>query len=157
MHIAGNAEIALDIEKAFPDSAVVSLGPSKLIRMLGLPMICAAMFVVMGGHWALLQTTAWATMIVKYSQEAQSVRAGVEKTFSGEAPCAMCKKIAQAQKQEEQKSPTVKADKKLEPFTVRAVAEKTYLPTHEFHYPAEIGIRFAVRRDAPPSPVPLRA
>ncbi len=57
----------------------------------------------MGGHWLLLQTVAWTGMLLKYSQDANFAEA-VSKTFDGEHPCPLCKKIKQARKSE-QKDP----------------------------------------------------
>jgi len=46
----------------------------------------------LGGHWALLQTSAWVGMIVQYSQRA-GLKAGIAQTFDGEHPCSVCKAI----------------------------------------------------------------
>ena len=52
----------------------------------------AAVFQLLGGHWAILQTAAWVGMIVEYSAT-DGVRAGLTKTFDGEHPCELCKSI----------------------------------------------------------------
>lgn len=70
-----------------------------------------ALFLSAGGHIALLQGVAWATMIRDYSCTG-SVTAAVEKTFDGKHPCPLCKKIA-AQRDHEEKSPApLKTEKK---------------------------------------------
>ena len=48
-----------------------------------------------GGHWMILQTAAWAKMIVDYSRAAP-LKTAIEQTFDGEHPCSMCKAIRQA-------------------------------------------------------------
>ena len=77
------------------------------------------MFAVAGGHWAILQSVAWSQMLVNYSKQEGSFWAGAEKTFSGEAPCSMCKKIAAAKKQEEKSPASVKVDKKSDTTVVK--------------------------------------
>jgi hypothetical protein len=42
-----------------------------------------AVFQLLGGHWAILQTTAWVGMIIEYSA-ADGVQVGLSKTFDGE-------------------------------------------------------------------------
>lgn len=79
-----------------------------------------ALFLSAGGHWAMLQGVAWATMVHDFSQTG-SLTEAVEKTFDGRHPCPLCKKIASAQTQEVQqegsKAPsTVKVEKKAETF-----------------------------------------
>ncbi|MDK3160814.1 hypothetical protein QPK87_30280 [Kamptonema cortianum] len=69
--------------------------PKKFVIILCA--ICS--FFLMGGHWAVLQTVAWANMIRTYSQDA-ALNVAIEKTFSGEHPCSLCAKISEAKKQE---------------------------------------------------------
>jgi len=52
-----------------------------------------------GGHWALLQTFAWARMLVEYSAR-NSLAEAVEMTFDGKHPCPMCLKMEKGRKQE---------------------------------------------------------
>jgi hypothetical protein len=51
-----------------------------------------ALLQILGGHWALLQTSAWLGMIVQYSQRA-GLKAGLVQTFDGDHPCPVCKAI----------------------------------------------------------------
>ena len=60
-----------------------------------------AVFVSGGGHWALLQSVAWARMLVSYSRT-DSLADAVGKTFDGEHPCPMCKKIKADRERERQ-------------------------------------------------------
>jgi hypothetical protein len=50
----------------------------------------------MGLHWGVLQTVAWAGMLIHYSH-GDSVGAAVEKTFDGRHPCPLCDAIAKSQ------------------------------------------------------------
>ena len=52
-----------------------------------------AVFQLVGGHWAVLQATAWVSMLVKYS-ESEGVEVGITKTFDGKHPCDFCLSIA---------------------------------------------------------------
>ena len=42
----------------------------RLLRTIGLPLICVAMFSIAGGHWAALQVLAWTQMARAYSRSA---------------------------------------------------------------------------------------
>jgi hypothetical protein len=71
-----------------------------------LRIVLVAMILVMtGGHWLILQSVAWAKMIIDYSRSS-SIRIAVEQTFDGRHPCGMCKwiqKEKQSSKQPELK------------------------------------------------------
>jgi len=125
-----------------------------MLRALGLPFICLAMFSIAGGHWAVLQGIAWVQMVHQYSQYV-SVAEAVEKTFSGEAPCSMCKKIAEAKHKEEKAPATVKLDKKAETLSI-AENELLQKPAaRDFAYLLPAAMSFDGRADAPPTPVPI--
>ncbi len=125
-------------------------------RLTGFVLVACAMFGIAGGHWAVFQSVAWAKMLADYSENS-SVSEAVRKTFSGEAPCSMCKSI-NTERQKEQKAPaTVKVDKKAEVFVAQA-AETLRPPRAKSFSHAPVREVFATaRRDAPPAPVPIRA
>jgi hypothetical protein len=62
---------------------------SQLLKITGLPLVCAACFSLPGGHWMALQMFAWAQMLRDYSRNA-TITVAIQKTFSGTAPCMMC-------------------------------------------------------------------
>jgi hypothetical protein len=70
-----------------------------------------ALLQILGGHWALLQTTAWVGMIVQYSQR-DGLTAGLAQTFDGEHPCSVCKAIQDGKKQEQKKTPLLQVELK---------------------------------------------
>ncbi len=67
--------------------------------------LVVAAFALFGGHWAVLQSIAWMGMFWNYTQES-GWRNGLEKTFSGEAPCALCKSIARGRETEQKEKST---------------------------------------------------
>jgi hypothetical protein len=69
-----------------------------------------AVFQLLGGHWAVLQATAWVGMLVKYS-EAECVEVGISKTFDGKHPCSLCLSIAKNKQTEKKQSPQLAAAK----------------------------------------------
>lgn len=73
--------------------------------------VALALCVGLGGHWALLQVVAWTGMLISYSQES-TIEEALTKTFDGEHPCSMCKKISKGRETEQkQKSRTVSVEK----------------------------------------------
>lgn len=112
------------------------------------------MFAVAGGHWAVFQSIAWTQMVWDYSQQEGSVFAGAQKTFSGEAPCSMCKNIAAAKQQEEKTPATLKVDKKAEIFLVAfgGIIPLPDISPRVFH---ALHSDFPSRTEAPPVPVPI--
>ena len=58
---------------------------------LGIFFGALAILQISGGHWALLQTSAWVGMIIQYSQRA-GLKAGLTQTFDGDHPCSVYKK-----------------------------------------------------------------
>ena len=69
-----------------------------------------AVFQLMGGHWAVLQATAWVGMLVKYS-EAAGVEVGISKTFDGKHPCDLCLGIANYKQTEKKQTSQLDAAK----------------------------------------------
>lgn len=57
---------------------------------------------LLGGHWLAIQSVAWVTMVVDYSQEA-SLGEALGKTFDGEHPCSLCKAVAEGRGEEQQR------------------------------------------------------
>ena len=89
----------------------------RLLRLVGMPLISLALFALVGGHWAVLQTIAWAQMLRDYSKNAPIIEA-IAKTFSGRSPCGMCTKISEERQKGERAPAAAKFDKKGEVFLV---------------------------------------
>jgi hypothetical protein len=56
---------------------------------------------ILGGHWAVLQSVAWARMLVNYAQR-DSLTVAVAKTFDGAHPCELCQTVSKGRQQEKQ-------------------------------------------------------
>lgn len=128
----------------------------NLLRSLGLPMVAGAMFSLLGGHWAVFQSIAWAQMLREYSRNATLAEA-VEKTFSGEAPCSMCKMIAEEKQKEEKAPATVKVEKKAEIFLESGRNLLSAPVARSFAHGFPRDLNFASRFHGPSDPVPIPA
>jgi hypothetical protein len=105
-----------------------------------------------GGHWAVLQTFAWARMIVAYSAE-NTLAEAVSMTFDGNHPCPLCLKVEEARKQQRPQPITAEV-RKLELFC-EARACQAY-PTAWRRHPgtpffSDLHLDFI---EAPPRPPP---
>jgi hypothetical protein len=83
-----------------------------VFRKTGIAFCCFAFFFLAGGHWAVLQSVAWATMIIDYAK-AEPLAEALSMTFDGAHPCGMCKEISKSKKTEREPI-KVKSDKKVE-------------------------------------------
>lgn len=124
----------------------------EMIRAFGLPLICIAMFYLAGGHWAILQTVAWARMIEDYSRK-DPINVAILKTFSGKYPCTLCKKVEEG-RQKEEAPPTTKVEKKAENFLRPEGQIAQMLVPRDFSYPPWARQTLVVRSDAPLLPPP---
>jgi hypothetical protein len=118
-------------------------------------MAAMALFFIIGGHWGVLQTVAWANMIWDYTTQDGSVLVGAQKTFDGAHPCSMCDSIKEA-KQHERKSPeTFSATKKIEVFALESASIPPSPVGTPFQFPIPPNLAAESRPHAPPSPVPI--
>lgn len=91
-----------------------------------------ALFSLCGGHWAIMQSIAWANMIRTYSSEG-SFESAVEKTFSGKHRCSLCKKIEQAKQKEKKNSFVTESFKKKEGILEKLSLSPKFFPKN-FNY-----------------------
>jgi hypothetical protein len=114
-----------------------------------------AMFSLLGGHWGVLRSVAWTTMIVERSASVPLMEA-VSSTFSGKSPCKMCTVIAEKSSQEKSTPAGLKLDKKVDPFGLVALSKLPRVKSSDHGYPrcnAEHALGFSQK---PPTPVPIR-
>jgi hypothetical protein len=78
------------------------------------------LIVAIGGHLVLLQCAAWAGMLVSYSHK-DGITAGIEKTFDGKHPCALCKIVKKGScDRQEQNAPLLKSSMKINWMLIEA-------------------------------------
>ena len=115
--------------------------------------LAVALSLSLGLHWALLQSVAWAGMVVNYSQTAPLTEA-LAKTFDGQHPCQLCKLVNEGKKSE-QKQETQKPVIKFEVFLV---SNQVVLFPPGFDSPqVAASDPLTVRSQTPPTPPPRQA
>ena len=82
----------------------------KAVLHTGRCLLIVAMFAACGGHWLVLQSVAWGSMLVDYSRAGGLVVA-VEKTFDGRHPCGLCHEIQKGQGSEQKQDAQVAVEK----------------------------------------------
>lgn len=116
-------------------------------------LLVGALFLAIGGHWAVLQTVAWASMIVDYSRTSALTEA-VEKTFDGKHPCGICT-VIQRTRQSEKKHDACQVVKKVELFDHKFAP--LLFPAPEAQTLAIDDLHAERRAEAPCSPPPRAA
>jgi hypothetical protein len=71
-------------------------------------LILFTLLALTGGQWAVLQSAAWAGMLVSNLRKA-SIPTALSQTFDGQHPCPMCMAIQQGKKSEKKTEAVVKA------------------------------------------------
>jgi hypothetical protein len=117
-------------------------------------MMAIALFSVIGGPLALLQGVAWVGMVHDFSK-AGTLTQAVAKTFDGQHPCPLCKKIVKARAAEEKTPVTLKIDKKAEVFIAVADSEIPVPVDRPMTYGPTPLVVMPERFVAPPVPVPI--
>jgi len=120
------------------------------MRRLFQCLVVISLILAVGGHWAFLQSVAWVGMTVEYSKGGSLLDA-LEKTFSGEHPCKLCK-VVDAGKKAERKEAVVKGETKLEFLELSTVL--VVFPPVILHQPASDSLDPIRRLYSPPTPPP---
>ncbi len=120
----------------------------------GQVLMLLALFLASGGHWLVLQSVAWAGMLVTYSQES-GIEEAVTKTFDGNYPCDLCKDIDQAKKTEKKEKIALS---EIKAIFVEVVVEKLSLPGSEPMLAQSTAVpSWEQRSYQPPAPPPRLA
>jgi len=127
---------------------------NSVTKLIGYSLLFAAMFAIAGGHLLVIQTVAWSTMIVKYSRGV-TVAEAVEKTFSGKAPCKLCKAVEAGHGDQSKIPLSLKVDKKFEVILESFPLLGSKLNDQNFQYPSSRPEMFPSRSEEPPQPVPI--
>jgi hypothetical protein len=129
----------------------------KLSRSLSRFVVGALAFLMMtGGQWFVLQSIAWARMIVVYAQQ-DSLYTALKKTFDGRHPCALCLQIRHGQQEEQQKGsqfPREKPEKMPELFCDARCIAVPLAPEANVDLPAFPLGRYSDFVESPPTPPP---
>jgi hypothetical protein len=75
-------------------------------------LVVFSLVVMVGGHWAILQSLAWVGMAFSFAQTVP-LDVALKKTFDGKNPCGLCKAV-DAGKQSERKTGLLKLETKLD-------------------------------------------
>ncbi len=127
----------------------------KFLASCGQVIAAAALFFIIGGHWGVLQTVAWANMIWTYTTQDGSVLLGAKKTFDGEHPCPMCDSIKAAKKQEKKAPEILSSTKKIELFALNDASLLPVPVSAPFQFPLPRNLTAESRPHSPAAPVPI--
>jgi len=81
-----------------------------VLRWLPKFALVCALSCSIGLHWAFFQALAWTNMVAAYSRQATLAEA-LAKTFDGNHPCALCKRIAEGKRTEKKSDERFEAKK----------------------------------------------
>lgn len=126
-----------------------------MLRCIGRLFLITALVAVIGGHWAILQSIAWANMLAD-NLRTDSFSQAVSKTFDGDHPCRMCKAISQ-ERQTEKKPEAL--DLKIRKLDFACAREQVIFtpPTRFWLLPAQTFAAVTLSRPPllpPPRPIP---
>ena len=127
----------------------------KILATCGQIVAAVALFFIIGGHWGVLQTVAWANMIWIYTSLDGSVLVGAKKTFDGSHPCSMCHSIKDAKQQEKKAPEILSATKKIELFALEDASVLPIRVSAPFQFPLPPNISAESRPHSPDVPVPI--
>ncbi len=130
-----------------------------MFRKLGLVFAALALFSIAGGHWAVLQSFAWAEMLHDYTQRTGSIAVAVEQTFDGQHPCELCQRIQMAKAKEHQEAPATpvkKDDAKVKALLADARLRPFVFTARAALVPRADPANGPSRTEQPPTPPPRR-
>ena len=130
-----------------------------VFRKLGLVFAALALFSIAGGHWAVLQSVAWAEMLHNYTQRTGSVAVAVEQTFDGQHPCELCQQIQVAKAKEHKEAPAAPAkkdDAKVKALLSNSLLRPFVPMAQAATIPPTLSICGPSRTEQPPTPPPRR-
>ena len=121
-----------------------------MFKRLGHLLLIASLLAATGGHWAVLQSVAWTTMLAA-NLTTDSFGPAVSKTFDGEHPCGLCHTVSAGKKSEKQTEFTAPVQK----FEyVNETPRFIFSPSQSFTF-LLAGVEFSdSRATAPPVPPP---
>ena len=124
------------------------------LRLAGAIASLLAIFLSAGGHWAVLQSIAYARMLVEFAQEG-SLGAAVKKTFDQRYACSLCPKIRDGYNKERKAPPNLGGEQFPE-FLGQSSATVFFVPALGLDLPS-LSSRHSYFFNAPPKPPPRAA
>jgi len=116
-----------------------------MLRRFGHLLLAIALIGATGGHWAALQSVAWATMFADNAR-VEPISVALEKTFDGKHLCPLCKQIAKG-RQAEKKSDVQLEIKKLE--FLRTTTSFVIVPPSHFTLLGDANVTLPLLTQAP--------
>ena len=120
-----------------------------LLRLRNWVVVIGLVFAT-GVQWVALQSVAWVGMTIQYSR-VDGLTVGLQKTFSGEHPCELCK-VVQEGRQAEKKQAVIKVEAKLDLFLMSN--NFSVQPPVFADEPTPQLVRGQLRAEQPPLPPP---
>ncbi len=124
-----------------------------MLRRTAHTLIVAALMFSIGLHWVVLQSVAWAGMLVTYTVQEGSVIDGLSQTFDNEHPCPLCSAIKQGKQSEKKDTKRADQKKKLD-LTLGIFSRVVLTPPSPTLSPLPDFPHGIARRTKPPSPPP---
>lgn len=122
-----------------------------VLSVIGRSGVVLVLCLMMGLDWIALQTVAWTTMLVTNAHKTSSLAEAVSRTFDGEHPCDLCKRINSTK--DSQKKPTAQPAMSKPDLICTARSVRIISFFEIFHY-AETAVQFSARGNSPPVPPP---
>jgi hypothetical protein len=125
----------------------------SIFRAMASVMIGMALFLTTGGHLAILQGVAWTNMVRDFAKT-DSIGTALEKTFDGQHPCTLCKKITETGSGKKDDA-LASAKSKLGEYLPQSQRLLTPPCPKPFHFPTALQNKPAELFFAPPVPIPI--
>ena len=110
-----------------------------MLKALPKFVVVLALACSIGLHWEFLQSIAWVSMVVSYSQTAPLTTA-LQKTFDGTHPCSLCRQVADGKRSEKKTDvgPAKKLEFRYTPVALIFRAPSMYWEVPMIELPAEL-------------------
>ncbi len=124
-----------------------------MLRRTARILIVAALMFSIGLHWVVLQSVAWAGMLVSYTVQEGSLLTGMSQTFDDAHPCPLCCAIKKG-KNSEKKEPRQADQKQKIDLALTFPGRVILTPPSPMLSPLPDFPQAMARRAKPPSPPP---
>ncbi len=121
-------------------------------------LIVLSLMVSIGLHTVVIQSTAWAGMLITYSIQKGSVAQAVAETFDGEHPCPLCQLAKKTENAPADNKQAPKADGKIKVHLIADALSAIVIsapPPQVF--PVRTEVRAFVLSQSPDTPPPRRS